>query len=74
MRDVNVVTARRSAVALAMSVALVACGRSENSTTDSAAGNVGAAAAAVDTWLTNAATPMAGGTAQITRTIRPSPT
>ena len=66
MRDVNVVIARRSAVALSMSVALVACGRSENSTMDSAAGNVGAAAATVDTGLNNAATPMAGGTAQIT--------
>ena len=66
MRDVNGVIARRSALALAASVALVACGRSENSTTDSAAGNVAAAAATVDTGLSNAATPMAGGTAQIT--------
>lgn len=66
MRDVNVVVARRSVVALALSVTVVACGRSENSTTDSAAGNVGGAAAAIDTGLSNAATPMAGGTAQIT--------
>ena len=66
MRDVNGVIARRSALALAASVTLVACGRSENSTTDSAAGNVAAAAAAVDTGPSNAATPMAGGTAQIT--------
>ena len=65
MRDVNVVIARRSA-ALALSVALVACGQSENSTTDSAAGNVGGAAATADTGLSNATTPMAGGTAQIT--------
>ncbi len=66
MRDVNVVIVRRSVAALAVSVTLVGCGRSENSTTDSAAGNVGAAAATVDTGLSNAATPMAGGTAQIT--------
>ena len=66
MRDVNVVIARRSLAALALSVAIVACGRSENSTTDSAAGNVGAAAATVDTGVGNATTPMAGGTAQIT--------
>jgi len=68
MRDVNVVTGRRAAAALALSVALVACSRSENSTTDSAAGNVGAAAATVDTGMNNAATPVAGGTAQITPT------
>ena len=65
MRDVNVVIARRSATALALAATLAACGRSENSTTDSAAGNVGVAAP-VDTGLGNAATPMAGGTAQIT--------
>ena len=65
MRDVNVVIARRSMAALALSATIVACGRSENSTTDSASGNVGAAAT-VDTGLSNAATPMAGGTAQIT--------
>lgn len=64
MREGNVMIARRSAIALALAAALAACGRSENSTTDSAAGNVGAAA--VDTGLGNAATPMAGGTAQIT--------
>jgi hypothetical protein len=66
MRDVNVVIARRSVAALALSATIMACGRSENSTTDSAAGNVAAAAATVDTGLSNAATPMAGGTAQIT--------
>ena len=66
MRNVNVVIARRWTAALTLGVALVACSRSENSTTDSAAGNVGAAAATVDTGLSNAATPMAGGTAQIT--------
>ena len=66
MRDVNVVIARRSVAALALSATIMACGRSENSTTDSAADNVAAAAATVDTGLSNAATPMAGGTAQIT--------
>jgi hypothetical protein len=68
MRDVNLVGARWSAVALALSAALVACSRSENSTTDSAAGNVAAAAAALDTGLSNSATPIAGGTAQVTPT------
>ena len=68
MRDVNRVVARRSAAALALSAALVACSRSENSTSDSAAGNVGAAAARIDTGMNNAATPVAGGTAQITPT------
>ena len=67
MRDVTVVTARRAAV-LVVSMTLAACSRSENSTTDSAAGNVGAAAATVDTGMNNAATPVAGGTAQITPT------
>jgi HAMP domain-containing protein len=67
MRDVKVVTARRAAV-LVVSMTLAACSRSENSTTDSAAGNVGAAAATVDTGMNNAATPVAGGTAQITPT------
>ena len=66
MRDVKVVIARRSAVALPSSVTLVACGRFENSTTGSAAGNVGAAAATVDAGPSNAATLMAGGTAPIT--------
>jgi hypothetical protein len=64
----NLVIARQSAGALALSAALVACSRSENSSTDSAAGNIAAAAASVDTGLSNAATPMAGGTAQITPT------
>jgi hypothetical protein len=68
MRNVNSVIARRSAVALALSAAALACSRSENSTTDSAAGNVGAAAASIDTGMNNAATPVAGGTAQITPT------
>jgi hypothetical protein len=53
---------------LVVSMTLAACSRSENSTTDSAAGNVGAAAATVDTGMNNAATPVAGGTAQITPT------
>jgi hypothetical protein len=68
MRDVKLVIARRSAAALVLSAALVACSRSENSTTDTAAGNVAAAAAAIDTGMSNAATPVAGGTAQITPT------
>jgi len=68
MRDVNSVIARRSAAALVLSAALVACSRSENSTTDTAAGNVAAAGAAIDTGMSNAATPVAGGTAQITPT------
>ena len=68
MRDVKLVIARRSAAALVLSAALVACSRSENSTTDTAAGNVAAAGAAIDTGMSNAATPVAGGTAQITPT------
>lgn len=67
MRDVNGMFGR-AAAALALGAALAACSRSENSTTDSAAGNVGAAAATVDTGMNNAATPVAGGTAQITPT------
>jgi hypothetical protein len=67
MRDVNGVFGRAVA-ALALGAALAACSRSENSTTDSAAGNVGAAATAIDTGMNNAATPVAGGTAQITPT------
>jgi len=63
-----IVFARRAAAAIALSAAVAACSRSENKTTDSAAGNVGAAAAAVDTGMSNSATPMAGGTAQITPT------
>ena len=68
MRDVKLVIARRSAAALVLSAALMACSRSENSTTDTAAGNVAAAGAAIDTGMSNAATPVAGGTAQITPT------
>jgi hypothetical protein len=68
MRDVNLVIARRSATALVLGAALVACSRSENSTTDTAAGNVAAAAGKIDTGMSNAATPVAGGTAQITPT------
>ena len=68
MRDVKLVIARRSATALVLGAALVACSRSENSTTDTAAGNVAATGAAIDTGMSNAATPVAGGTAQITPT------
>jgi len=68
MRVVNVEVARRTAAAIALGAALGACSRSENKTTDSAAGNVGAAAGAIDTSMSNAATPIAGGTAQITPT------
>lgn len=67
MREVNGMFGRAVA-ALALSAAMAACSRSENSTTDSAAGNVGAAATAIDTGMNNAATPVAGGTAQITPT------
>jgi hypothetical protein len=67
VRDVTIVFARRAAAAIALGAAMVACSRSENKTTDSAAGNVGAAAQ-IDTGMSNAATPMAGGTAQITPT------
>ena len=68
MRVVNLVVARRTSAAIALSAALAACSRSENKTTDSAAGNVGSAATTIDTGMSNAATPMAGGTAQITPT------
>jgi hypothetical protein len=66
MREVNSMSAHHAVAVLALGVALAACSRSENKTTDSAAGNVDAAAATADTGLTNAATPVAGGTAQIT--------
>ena len=59
MRDVKVVTVRRAATAVMLSAVLVACSRTENSTTDSSAGNVGVAAARVDTGTSNAATPIA---------------
>jgi hypothetical protein len=68
MRDVKIVFARRAAAAIALGVAMAACSRPENKTTDSAAGNVGTAAANIDTGMSNAATPVAGGTAQITPT------
>jgi hypothetical protein len=68
MRDGKVVTGRRATTVLMLSAALVACSRSENSTTDSSAGNVGGAATSTDTGMSNAATPVAGGTAQITPT------
>jgi len=68
MTDVKIVFARRAAAAIVLGAAIAACSRSENKTTDSAAGNVGAAAAAIDTGMSNAATPMAGGSAQITPT------
>src|SRR5919112_3111180 len=68
MRDVKIVFARRAAAAIALGAAMAACSRPENKTTDSAAGNVGAAAANIDTGMNNAATPVAGGTAQIAPT------
>jgi hypothetical protein len=68
MTDVKIVFARRAAAAVVLGAAIAACSRSENKTTDSAAGNVGAAATAIDTGMSNAATPMAGGSAQITPT------
>jgi hypothetical protein len=72
MPTVHNLRARHAAAALAMSVALAGCSRSENRTADSSAGNsaeqTAARAATVDTGMSNAATPVAGGTAQITST------
>jgi hypothetical protein len=72
MPTVHNLRARHAAAALAMSVALAGCSRSENRTADSSAGNIAeqtaARAATVDTGMSNAATPVAGGTAQITPT------
>ncbi|MDB4882846.1 MAG: hypothetical protein JWL95_1612 [Gemmatimonadetes bacterium] len=72
MRTVQIFRACRTAAALAVGAALAACSRSENKTADSSAGNVAENAAAsatiLDTGMDNAATPVAGGTAQITAT------
>jgi hypothetical protein len=72
MRTVHNLRARHAAAALAMSAALAGCSRSENRTADSSAGNIAeqtaARGATVDTGMNNAATPVAGGTAQITPT------
>jgi hypothetical protein len=72
MRTVQTSRARHAAAALVIGAALAACSRSENKTTDSAAGNIAeqtaARAATVDTGMSNAATPVAGGSAQITPT------
>jgi hypothetical protein len=72
MRTVHNLRARHAAAALAMSAALAGCSRSENRTADSSAGNIAeqtaARAATLDTGMNNAATPVAGGTAQITPT------
>src|SRR5215217_3823377 len=72
MRTVHNFHARRAGLALAFGVALAGCSRSENKTADSAAGNIAeqttARAATVDTGMSNAATPIAGGSAQITPT------
>jgi hypothetical protein len=72
MPTVHNLRARHAAAALAMSVALAGCSRSENKTADSSAGNIAeqtaARAATLDTGMNNAATPVAGGTAQITPT------
>ena len=58
------------AAALAIGAVLAGCSGSENKTADSSAGNIAdqtaAIATKVDTGATNAATPIAGGTAQIT--------
>jgi hypothetical protein len=72
MRRLNTASTRQVAVVLAMSAALAACSRSENKTSDSAGGNIATQtaerAATVDTGISNAATPVAGGSAQITPT------
>jgi hypothetical protein len=68
MRRLNTVSALRVAAALAMSAAIAACSRSDNQTSDSAGGNVAAQTTPADTGLSNATTPIAGGTAQITPT------
>jgi len=72
MRRLNIASTRRGAVVLAIGAAIVGCSRSENQTSDSAGGNIATQtaerAATADTGLSNAATPVAGGSAQITPT------
>jgi hypothetical protein len=72
MRRLNTASTRRVAVVLAMGAAIAGCSRTENQTSDSAGGNIATQtaerAATADTGISNAATPVAGGTAQITPT------
>ena len=72
MRTVHNFRARHAAAVLALGGALAGCNRPDNKTADSSAGNIAeqtaARAATLDTGMNNAATPVAGGTAQITPT------
>lgn len=72
MRGLNTTSTRQVAAVLAMTSAIAGCSRSENQTSDSAGGNIAAQtaerAATADTGVSNAATPVAGGSAQITPT------
>jgi len=72
MRRLNTASARRAAAVVLAMGAAIGCSRSENQTSDSAGGNIATAtterAATADTGISNAATPVAGGTAQITPT------
>jgi len=72
MRARHTAFARHMGVALIFGGALAGCGRTEHGTTDSAGGGIAAQTAeratTVDTGLANAATPVEGGTAQITPT------
>jgi hypothetical protein len=68
MRRLNTASTRRVAVVLAVGAAIAGCSRPENQTSDSAGGNIATQTAPADTGISNAATPVAGGTAQITPT------
>src|SRR4051812_13144239 len=72
MRAGHTFHARHLGVALIIGGALAACGKSDRGTTDSAGGGIAAQTAeratTVDTGISNSATPVAGGTAQITPT------
>jgi hypothetical protein len=72
MRTVHNFRARHAAAVLALGGVLAGCNRSENKTADSSAGNIAeqtaARATTVDTGMSNATTPVAGGSAQITPT------
>lgn len=72
MRRLNTASTRQVAAVLALGAAIAGCSRPENQTSDSAGGNVATQsaepAATADTGISNAATPVAGGTAQITPT------
>lgn len=72
MRKVQSIRIRQAAASVAVGAALIACGRSDKATTDSAGGSVSSPtaerAAIADSGESNSATPVAGGTAQITAT------